>query len=149
MAVRLPDTRRSLPMALLRARETVMTGFRPILAAHGVTEQQWRVLRVLGEYGPSDVTDLSEITFLLMPSLTRMTKGLEARGLVTRRRHDGDGRRLILDITEDGRSLLDSVTPKSAAVYREIEERFGAERLDQLLDLLEEIVDRSGDQSSG
>ena len=42
-------TQRSLPMALLRARELLMERFRPMLSAHGVTEQQWRVLRVLHE----------------------------------------------------------------------------------------------------
>ena len=39
---------------MLRAREAIMISFRPILAKHGFTEQQWRVLRVLGEKGPSD-----------------------------------------------------------------------------------------------
>ena len=39
----------SLPMALLRAREAVMRRFRPGLRCHGVTEQQWRVLRALAE----------------------------------------------------------------------------------------------------
>ena len=35
------DTRHALPMAL-RAREAVMTRFRPMLAAHDINEQQWR-----------------------------------------------------------------------------------------------------------
>jgi hypothetical protein len=38
---------RSLPMALLKAREAVMVRFRPSLRAHGLTEQQWRVLRIM------------------------------------------------------------------------------------------------------
>ena len=41
---------RSLPMALLRAREAVMARFRPLFRLHGVTEQQWRVLRALRDY---------------------------------------------------------------------------------------------------
>ncbi len=43
------ETGRSLPIALLRARESLMARFRPMLAAHGFTEQQWRVLRIVGE----------------------------------------------------------------------------------------------------
>ena len=42
---------RSIPIALLRAREAVMAHFRPLLADRGYTEQQWRVLRILNEYG--------------------------------------------------------------------------------------------------
>src|SRR6266849_5130597 len=38
---------RSLPMSLLRAREAVMRHFRPSLRDHGLTEQQWRILRAL------------------------------------------------------------------------------------------------------
>ena len=41
------DFSQSLPMALLRAREAVMRQFRPILRQHGLTEQQWRILRAL------------------------------------------------------------------------------------------------------
>src|SRR5215475_8660907 len=72
----------SLPMALLRAREAVMRRFRPALRAHGVTEQQWRILRALAHSGPLEVTALAEATFLLAPSLSRIVPDLEARGLI-------------------------------------------------------------------
>ena len=48
-----PETRsirRSVPIALIRAREAVMAHFRPLLAQRGYTEQQWRVLRVLEHF---------------------------------------------------------------------------------------------------
>ena len=38
---------RNLPLLLLHAREGVIGQFRPILNAHGVTEQQWRIIRAL------------------------------------------------------------------------------------------------------
>ena len=43
---------RNLPLLLLQAREGVLAHFRPILNAHGVTEQQWRIIRALLEGGP-------------------------------------------------------------------------------------------------
>ena len=39
----------SLPMALLRAREAVMRGFRRVLREHGLNEQEWRIIRALKE----------------------------------------------------------------------------------------------------
>ena len=45
---------RSLPMSLLRAREAVMRQFRPSLRSHGLTEQQWRILRALLAIDTSD-----------------------------------------------------------------------------------------------
>jgi len=34
-------------MELLKAREAAMERFRPMLREHGLTEQQWRVIRAL------------------------------------------------------------------------------------------------------
>ena len=76
----------SLPLKLLRAREAVMERFRPHLAAHDVTEQQWRVLRTLAETGEIDASTLAETACLLPPSLSRMLQDLEARDLLVRRR---------------------------------------------------------------
>jgi hypothetical protein len=46
-AIAMRDFSASLPMALLQAREAAMQLFRPLLAEHDLTEQQWRVLRAL------------------------------------------------------------------------------------------------------
>ena len=75
----------SLPMALLKAREAAMRVFRPLLAEHGLTEQQWRALRALAA-APADleVGVLAEHTFLLSPSLSRILSTLEGRELVSR-----------------------------------------------------------------
>jgi hypothetical protein len=43
---------RNLPLLLLQAREGVIAHFRPILHAHGLTEQQWRIVRALLDQGP-------------------------------------------------------------------------------------------------
>jgi len=133
-------TQRSLPIMLLRAREAVMARFRPMLAAHDVTEQQWRVIRVLGEAGPLDATELSERCCILTPSMTRILRALEARGLITRTRDSGDGRRRVVAITDAGRGLIREVTPKSRAIYAELEAKYGPERIELLLDLLEDLV---------
>lgn len=135
------NTRRSLPMSLLRAREVVMAQFRPILAQHGVSEQQWRVIRVLGEQSPLDATELAERASILAPSLTRIIKALEERKLITRSKVEGDGRRVMLAITPRGRVLIAEVAPESSAIYEEVQKRIGHERYEQLLDLLETLID--------
>lgn len=140
----LQTTRRSLPIALLRARETVMAGFRPILARHDVTEQQWRVIRVLGEASPRDASDVAAHCCILMPSMTRIIRALQDRGLITRARDETDGRRLVLAITPAGRDLLDQVAPHSLDVYRDIAERYGVDRVETLLDMLEDLAALGG-----
>src|SRR5579883_1276119 len=83
--LKIRDFSQSLPMLLLRAREAVMRYFRPSLLEHGVTEQQWRVLRALSTADEMEVMILANATYLLPPSLSRILKDLQRRGLVKRR----------------------------------------------------------------
>ena len=129
---------RSLPMALMRAREAVMAHFRPILAEHDLTEQQWRVLRALIAAGePSSVGSLAEHTFLLGPSLSRMLVSLEDRGLILRTTSIHDARRSDISISAAGQALVAKIAPHSEAAYAEINQRFEPGELDQLYELLE------------
>lgn len=132
--------RRSLAIGLLRAREAVMSHFRPILAAHDVTEQQWRVIRTLAEAGTLDATEVADKAFILAPSLTRMIKSLEERGFITKHKDEADGRRVLLKLAPAGRAIIDEVMPDSRRVYAEIDARFGADRIDDLLDMLDELA---------
>lgn len=134
------NTLRSLPIALLRAREAVMSHFRPMLAAYDVTEQQWRVIRVLAEAGTLDASEVAEKAFILAPSLTRMIKSLEERGYITRSKDKDDGRRILLEVAPAGMALINEVTPNTHAIYTEIEKRYGKERVEHLIDLLEEMA---------
>lgn len=131
----------SLPMALLQAREAAMRLFRPMLADHDLTEQQWRVLRALNaEDHPLEVGVLAEHTFLLAPSLSRILANLEARSLVARTTAAHDQRRSLIALTPDGQALVGRVGPQSEALYNSIEEHFGAARLEQLLHELHDLA---------
>ncbi|MDF1632977.1 homoprotocatechuate degradation operon regulator HpaR [Mycoplana sp. MJR14] len=134
------NTRRSLPIALLRAREAVMSHFRPMLVKYDVTEQQWRVIRVLAEADMLDASEVAEKTFILAPSLTRMIKSLEERGFITRHKDQEDGRRVLLKIAPAGLAIINTVTPDSCAIYDHIEARYGKERVEHLIDLLNDLA---------
>jgi homoprotocatechuate degradation regulator HpaR len=136
------STSRSLPIALLRAREAVMGPFRPLLARADVTEQQWRVLRVLDERGRMDPSGIAQGACLLMPSLTRILRGLEARGLVERLPHESDRRTFCVQITEAGHALIAAHRAESNRIFSELEARYGAGRIEQLLDLLSALDDK-------
>jgi homoprotocatechuate degradation regulator HpaR len=127
---------RSLPMALLRAREAVMRQFRPSLRQHGLTEQQWRILRALAGAEESEVTELAHSAFLLGPSLSRILRDLEARRLIERRTAENDQRRGMVSISEKGLKLMEVVAPSSEAIYAAITKRYGARKLLELQDML-------------
>ncbi len=129
----------SLPMELLRAREAVMRRFRPALREHGVTEQQWRILRALAHFGPLEAGALAHATCLLAPSLSRILPDMEARLLISRRQAQADLRRNVISLEAEGLRLIAAHAPRSEKIYREIERRFGAEHLSQLFTLLQQL----------
>lgn len=130
------DFSRSLPMSLLRAREAVMRQFRPSLRDHGLTEQQWRILRALAAVESIEVTELADVAFLLGPSLSRILRDLEARQLVERRIAKADLRRGVVSISARGLKLIEAVAPTSEAIYAAITRRYGARKLAELQDML-------------
>ncbi|MEE3279601.1 MAG: homoprotocatechuate degradation operon regulator HpaR [Pseudomonadota bacterium] len=129
----------NLPMQLLRAREAAMSRFRPMLRNHGLTEQQWRVLRVLAAEKQLDTGELSRLTFLLSPSLTRILKTLDQEGLVQRTPDPDDLRRVGVRLSKAGRKLYSKVSPDSERLYREIEDQFGLQKLNELYALLKDL----------
>src|SRR6201994_4775091 len=130
------DFSRSLPMSLLRAREAVMRQFRPSLRRHGLTEQQWRILRALSAVDAIEVTELARTAFLLGPSLSRILRDLEARQLIERRTAKVDLRRGVVSISQKGLKLIELVAPTSEFVYAAISQRYGAQKLAELQNML-------------
>ncbi|MEE9415604.1 MAG: homoprotocatechuate degradation operon regulator HpaR [Acidimicrobiales bacterium] len=132
---------RSLPMALLKAREATMRLFRPLLAEHDLTEQQWRVLRALAAAStPLSVGELADHTFLLAPSLSRILSNLEGRLLIERQVAEHDQRRSHIALSKQGRDLVQQIAPQSEALYNRIEQHFGFARLDDLLGELNQLA---------
>ena len=126
----------SLPMSLLRAREAVMRQFRPSLRQHGLTEQQWRILRALAAVETIEVTELARVAFLLGPSLSRILRDLEARHLIERKVAKADLRRAMVSISAKGLKLIEAVAPTSEMIYAEITKRYGARKLAELQNML-------------
>jgi homoprotocatechuate degradation regulator HpaR len=139
MTPRLPSTSRSLPIALLRARERVMEPIRNLLSDSDLTEQQWRVLRVVQESGAIDPTQISDQACLLLPSLTRILQKLDEKGLISRERDQVDRRRQVIRITAAGEKIIDANMAASLAIVTRTREKMGEERYEALLDLLNEL----------
>ncbi|NYS23369.1 homoprotocatechuate degradation operon regulator HpaR [Rhodobacteraceae bacterium 2376] len=130
----------SLPIALLRAREASTRLFKPHIDHHDLTMPQWRVIRALADAGPLDAKTVAECCVILPPSLTRIFRTLTAKGL-TRAVPSEDARRHMLELTEAGRAVFEDVVKTSEATYAELEEAFGRDRMQTLLDLLNDLRD--------
>ena len=137
---------RSLPMALLKAREVIMKKFTPALKRHGLSPQQWRVIRVLVENERLDATEIAERCALLTPSVSRILQNLHRRGLVNRKVARDDQRRSMISIAPHGRALFEQLSPINEARYAEITARFGYGKLELLYELLDELIEKMSDE---
>jgi homoprotocatechuate degradation regulator HpaR len=108
-----------------------------MLATSGVNEQKWRVLRVLQENGPLELSQVAAEAVLLLSSLTRMVGPMVEEGLISRMTPPEDRRKTVVAITPVGLALVNAHAGHSAAILGRIEAEVGRERLEQLLDLLE------------
>lgn len=133
-------SRRNLPLLLLRAREGVMAHFRAILNQHGLTEQQWRVLRALLDQSPLEPRQICETCQLLSASATGVLARMEELGLVKRERMVEDQRRVRVSITPKSRALARRIMPLVDARYRQLELALGPQLLEQLYGTLDELL---------
>ena len=130
---------RNLPLLLLQARERVLSHFRPLLNTNGVTEQQWRIVRVLYEVPSLEPREIVELCRISSPSMAGVLARMEELGLVVRRRLPHDQRRVRVSLTARARAMAARMAPKIDATYRRIERTIGADfsvRLQQALDQL-------------
>ncbi|WP_241241121.1 homoprotocatechuate degradation operon regulator HpaR [Burkholderia cenocepacia] len=134
---------RNLAMLLLEARETLMGLFRPILKEFSLTEQQWRIIRVLdGE--PAHALEAGQIAkrcCILSPSLTGVLERMERDGLITRTRAQEDQRRLLVSLTPQSRKLVTEIGPRIDAQYRQLEARFGQDGLEDIYRALDRLIE--------
>jgi homoprotocatechuate degradation regulator HpaR len=131
---------RNLPLLLLQAREGVISRFRPVLNAHGVTEQQWRIVRALLESGPLEPRQIGHLCRISSPSLAGVLARMDDLGLVRRERLPHDQRRVKVSLTTKSRELAAALAPQIEAVYTALETLVGTARVQQVYALLDELI---------
>ncbi len=136
----LNDFSHTLPIRLLRARHAAINQFQPIYKKYDVTEQQWRVLRMVTSSTSLTAGELSQAIFISMPSLSRIMNSLEKRNLIRRRADKDDLRKTIVSATAAGQTMVAEAATWSDTRYHDIAQWFGKKRLKELQILLDDLV---------
>jgi homoprotocatechuate degradation regulator HpaR len=133
---------RNLPLLMLQAREHVIGRFRPVLNAHGITEQQWRIVRVLLDAEALEPREIGKLCRLSSPSLAGVLARMEEIGFVNRTRLAHDQRRVRVSLTPRSRALASRIAPQIEAVYARVEELLGREFCEHLYSALDDLIDK-------
>lgn len=140
-----PGSREDLEFRLTRklvltARRWTAASEEPIRAATGQTRARWQTLLALAIADSSATTStLSSRLGVRWPPLIRTLNGLEADGLVRRRENAADKRSRFLEITEEGRRVVEGVRPVLAQVRGDVLEELSDDELvlaTRLLDMI-------------
>ena len=125
-------------LALLRTADVVRRAFAAVIEPHGITGQQYNVLRILrgaGEKGLPTL-EIAERMIEQTPGITRLIDRLETKKLVLRERCKNDRRRVWCRITRGGRELLaklDAPVTKAESILSNLKKR----DLAQLVEILD------------
>jgi homoprotocatechuate degradation regulator HpaR len=106
-----------------------------LLNEHDLTEQQWRVIRILRQHGELESHQLAHLACILKPSMTGVLSRLERDGIVRRRKSSDDKRRVFVALTGQGQQCFVDMSAGMESNYLKIQEQFGEEQLQQLLEL--------------
>ncbi len=118
-----------------------MEFFRPHLNRNNITEQQWRVIRILWQSEEQTLEShrLAKLACILPPSLTGVLVRLEQNGLVKRWKPETDQRRLCVTLTNEGNALFDEMRVEMTSQYKKIQQALGPEKYRTLMSLLKEV----------
>ena len=129
----------NLPLLLQKARENSVAFVRPVLAEHGLTEQQWRVLKVLDEHKELSAQKIATECCILSPSLSRILARLHADGLILRKSDHLDQRTLNIRLSAKGKRIYEKLSPIVMRQYEKLSKSMGQKTLINLLSVLQEF----------
>jgi len=128
-------------IALLRTVDVIRADLEQALAAHGITPQQFNVLRILrGSHPePMPTLEIAERMIERAPGITRLIDRLEVAGLVTRKRCAGDRRIVHCSITRAGLATLAAADGPVRTIGRARLGRLTNSELAKLVELLDRL----------
>ena len=127
-------------IALMRTAHIIRRRFEAVAEPHGITSQQYNVLRILrGARGPLPTMEIAERMIEPTPGITRLVNSLEQRELIRREQWPGDRRQMLCQITPAGLRLLAELDDVMNAFDEQLAGTLSEDDLTLLISLLERI----------
>jgi DNA-binding MarR family transcriptional regulator len=113
---------------------------RSVLAPHGLTWTGWVVLWVVWIWEDIEARHVAAEAGISKGTLTGVLGTLEGRGLLARRTHPGDARRVLVKLTERGEQLMGELFPEFNAQETVVTAPLDPHERVQLAELLRAVV---------
>jgi len=108
-------------VALMRTADLVRRQMTALVEPHGITLQQYNVLRILRGGGDEGVPTLqiSERMIEQAPGVTRLLDRLEAKALIRRQRCEKDRRQHLCWLEPKGHELLEAIDARTSRAHED------------------------------
>ena len=128
-------------LGLFRTADAVGRVVSSAIEPHGITAQQFNVLRILRGAAPEPLPtlEIGERMIEQTPGITRLLDRLEAKGLVARNRCPNDRRQVHCHITPAGLKVLDTLDGPVRDAGNAVMRPLGAAGQKQLVALLDRL----------
>lgn len=135
------DRAHAAALALLRTVDEARREMESLIAPHGVSPEQYNVLRILRGAGEHGLPTLEIAARLLEknPGITRLVDKLEAKKLVERRRCKTDRRQVFCVITPAGEAIVNAIDAPSRQANQQLFRALKPAEIDTLIDLLDRL----------
>lgn len=133
--------REEAALGILRTAEVLRQRLAPVFDRHGLTGQQYNVLRILRGALPEALPTMEIADRMLekTPGITRLLDRLQEKGLVRQERRSDDRRCILRSITQEGLDLLAALDAPVAAANHELVGVLTVDQAEQLIELLDVI----------
>ena len=132
---------KSLPMMLHRTLDTIIPRYRTVFKQHNISEQQWRILRVLWEEDHCTTAQLSRKSLLPAPSMVGIIDRMIAKNLIIRERSEDDRRKVYVRLTPHGNRLQAQITPQIDKVHEHIVSQCESEAWQTMISTLQQVIE--------
>jgi DNA-binding MarR family transcriptional regulator len=118
---------------------------RAYVQRHGRPAHGWRVLTVLGNFGPLSASDITHHNTLEIDKVTRIVDSLVEQGLVTRQQDSEDRRKVIVALTARGKRTYVQIEEMIGQMEHEFLIVLSSEEREMLYDILERLKQRGNE----
>jgi DNA-binding MarR family transcriptional regulator len=139
-----PSMRQGAVVGILRTANVIGRFVDSVIERHGITGQQYNVLRILRGAGETGLPtlEIAERMIQQTPGITRLIDRLEAKKLVARKRCATDRRQVFCLITKGGLDLLARLDGPVDAAGEAALDALSLQDIKQLTQLLDRARDR-------
>jgi DNA-binding MarR family transcriptional regulator len=143
-----PSPHQEALVALMRTADLVRRVVGDVVEPHGITPQQYNVLRILRGAGADGLAtlEIAERMIEQTPGITRLLDRLERKKFVTRQRSAADRRCVYCRITDDGLAVLGRLDTPVQDASAQCFESFTKRALAQLVESLDRTRERMNQQ---